>query len=135
MWTLLSPKLCINPTVVIVDCCVHEDVYLPDRDNMQVLMIYFPNFDPTSKYCTKMTYTYDDDDQKIGSAYIPSRGIHIQGPGSQAHGVKHDTHVNPRHVLFLLAPSLATRRSGVAIDTLTIPGISNVRCVLGPIIA
>jgi hypothetical protein len=61
---------------------------------MQVLTIFSSNYDPTSDYCTKLTYTYNDD-HTIGSAYVPSRGIHIQGPGSQSLGVKHDSCVNP----------------------------------------
>jgi hypothetical protein len=74
---------------------VHNDVYLPQREEMQVLTIFCSNYQTecNQDYCTLLTYTYKD--SIIGSETMGSRGIHIQGPGSQAIGIKHETKVNP----------------------------------------
>jgi hypothetical protein len=74
---------------------VHNDVYLPQREEMQVLTIFCSNYQTECKnndYCTSLSYTFKD--SIIGSETLGSRGIHIQGPGSQAIGIKHDTKVN-----------------------------------------
>jgi hypothetical protein len=64
---------------------------------MQVLTIHYSNYNPTNKdendFCTTITYTHNDN--HIGSARLGSRGIHIQGPGSQSNGIKHKVTVCP----------------------------------------
>jgi hypothetical protein len=73
---------------------VHDDVYLPVPGEMQVLMIHYSNYKSAVKddHCTMITYTCDD--ELVGSAPLSSRGIHIQGPGSQLIGMKHTTTVS-----------------------------------------
>jgi hypothetical protein len=72
---------------------IHKDVYLPYREQMQVLTIFCSNYDIHNECCTKIIYRYDNG-SIIGTAPIPSRGIHIQGPGSQTLGIKHETTVD-----------------------------------------
>jgi hypothetical protein len=93
MLTVNSPLLCSLPTD---DELQHaqKDVYLPYQEQMQVLTIFCSNYDTTTECCTKITYRYEDDRSIIGSAYLPSRGIHIQGPGSQSPGILHETTVH-----------------------------------------
>jgi hypothetical protein len=88
-----SPLLCSLPTD---DELQHaqKDVYLPYQEQMQVLTIFCLNFDATTECCTKITYRYEDDQSIIGPAYIPSRGVHIQGPGSQSPGILHETTIH-----------------------------------------
>jgi hypothetical protein len=88
-----SPLLCSLPTD---DELQHaqKDVYLPYQEQMQVLTIFCSNYDTKTERCTKITYRYEDDGSIIGSAYIPSRGIHIQGPGSQSPGILHETTIH-----------------------------------------
>jgi hypothetical protein len=88
-----SPLLCSFPSDDKKLQHVHKDVYLPLRDQMQVLTIFCSNYDPDSERCTKIAYKYDDG-SLIGTAHIPSREIHIQGPGSQILGINHETTVN-----------------------------------------
>jgi hypothetical protein len=72
---------------------IHKDVYLPYREQMQVLTIFCSNYYIHNECCTKIIYRYDNG-SIIGTAPIPSRGIHIQGPGSQTLGIKHETIVD-----------------------------------------
>jgi hypothetical protein len=66
---------------------VENTSYLPTREEMQVLTIYCSNYRISDGSCTSISYTYHD--KLIGSASLGSRGIHIQGPGSQSTGIKH----------------------------------------------
>jgi hypothetical protein len=73
---------------------VFDDVYLPTRNNMQVLTIYCSNYKSAhNDSCATMTYSYND--KKLDSSEIGSRGVHIQGPGSQSMGVKHQVSIYP----------------------------------------
>jgi hypothetical protein len=74
---------------------VFDDVYLPTRNNMQVLTIYCSNYRSAhnDSCCATMTYSYNN--KKLDSAKLGSRGIHIQGPGSQSMGVKHQVSIDP----------------------------------------
>jgi hypothetical protein len=88
-----SPLLCSLPKDKTLQHA-QKDVYLPYCEQMQVLTIFCSNYDSETERCTKITYSYEDDRSIIGSAYIPSRGIHIQGPGSQSLGILHETTVH-----------------------------------------
>jgi hypothetical protein len=72
---------------------VQENVYLPVRGEMQVLTVHYSNYENVDDgHCTTITYTCND--EFVGSAPIGSKGIHIQGPGSQAIGMKHATTIS-----------------------------------------
>jgi hypothetical protein len=89
-----SPLLCLLPKEKERQH-VQGNVHLPERDEMQVLTIHYSNFDnPTTNHCTTLSYTHNS--SSIGSFPLPSRGIHIQGPGSQSAGIKHKVSVNPQ---------------------------------------
>jgi hypothetical protein len=95
---------------------VHEDVYLPTRGEMQVLTIHYSNYNTTKEddtdFCTTITYTHNDD--HIGSARLGSRGIHIQGPGSQSNGIKHKVTVRPEMVKSGVFRCISTTRLTVS---------------------
>jgi hypothetical protein len=88
-----SPLLC-SPTH---DHLVHidRDVYLPTREDMQVLTVYCSNYNSnknSKQSCTTITYKFNN--KKIQSVNLGAKGIHIQGPGSQAMGIKHEVSVD-----------------------------------------
>jgi hypothetical protein len=90
-----SPLLCFLKNDYNTHVVNDSDVYLPNRDNMQVLTIYCSNhLSSGSDHCTTITYSYGK--KKIDSANLGSRGVHIQGPGSQSMGVKHEVTVDPK---------------------------------------
>jgi hypothetical protein len=77
-----SPLLCcLNKTESVH---IHKDVHLPERDEMQVLTIYGSNAIPSVKEKGTLSIKYTYGGSSIGSANLGSRGIHIQGPGSQS---------------------------------------------------
>jgi hypothetical protein len=92
---------------------VHNDIYLPEREQMQVLTIYYSNHptDCAKNTTTKMRYTFND--QSIGSFSMGSRGIHIQGPGSQSEGIKHASTVHTSVPKFGVYRCICTTRLSV----------------------
>jgi hypothetical protein len=70
---------------------VDRDVYLPIRDSMQVLTIHYSNYENNGAPCTSISYFHDKN--RIGSTKLGAKGIHIQGPGSQSMGIKHEVKV------------------------------------------
>jgi hypothetical protein len=116
-----SPLLCSLNNDYNTQVVNDSDVYLPNQDNMQVLTIYCSNYHSSgSDYCTTITYSYGK--KKIDSANLGSRGVHIQGPGSQSMGVKHEVSVDPKaHQAGIYRCICTTRlsvvpRSGTAFD-------------------
>jgi hypothetical protein len=73
---------------------IHKDVHLPVRDEMQVLTIYCSNAIASIKDKGSLTIKYTYDGSSIGSATLGSRGIHIQGPGSQSPLLEHAVTTN-----------------------------------------
>jgi hypothetical protein len=73
------------------DIHIERDAYLPTRDNMQVFTIHYSNYDNMGEPCTSISYFHDK--KRIGSCSLGSKGIHIQGPGSQSTGIKHEVKV------------------------------------------
>jgi hypothetical protein len=92
---------------------VQNDVYLPEIEQMQVLTIYYSNHptDCAKNVTTKMRYTFKD--KSIGSFSMGSRGIHIQGPGSQSPGIKHASTVHSTVPKFGVFRCICTTRLSV----------------------
>jgi hypothetical protein len=91
-----SPLLCsLNSTESVH---IHKDMHLPERDEMQVLTIHCSNAVLSDKDIGPLSIKYTYDGLSIGSATLGSRGIHIQGPGSQSPLIEHavTTNVGPQ---------------------------------------
>jgi hypothetical protein len=91
-----SPLLCsLNSTESVH---IHKDIHLPERDEMQVLTIHCSNAVLSDKDIGPLSIKYTYDGLSIGSATLGSRGIHIQGPGSQSPLIEHavTTNVGPQ---------------------------------------
>jgi hypothetical protein len=98
---------------------IHKDVYLPRREQMQVLTIFCSNYDIHNECCTKIIYRYDNG-SIIGTAPIPSREIHIQGPGSQTLRIKHETTVDANAMAYTASIRVHTTSIHVTMELYTI---------------